>query len=272
MRIDRHNTRTPLVHFPLRGIVTHRGEPISRRLVMPELLENRNAPGALVPWPVGLGDLATNLSGDGLLIAESLSHSSEEIFYYRSDSLSSSSAFLFPSENFVNALRTAEASSQLAQTSINTTRQSTESRSPVQLVAINKAFESYSLNDLNLVPINPQLPPPVIQPIEPPDDQQLVETPLPDDLQEETDVTPPMTTTNPATQTPALITQPVITAPESEHNQPNNQSDEQTPPPVIQPVITDPESEHNQPNSAPETPPPLIQPVIMDPESEHNQG
>jgi hypothetical protein len=248
----------------------------SRRLLMPELLESRNAPGALFPLPAVFGAFVTDLGGDEQLNIESLYRPTAETTYYRSDSLPTSATLLVSSESLANVLREAESHGRLTQTTIDIARQATVFRSPTQLLAVNAAFESYSLNDLNLVPINPQLPPPVIQPIEPPDsqtpdDQSLDGTDLPSDSGANTDTTPPVTTTDPASETPPLVTQPVITDPESEHNQPNNATDVLTPPPVIQPVITDPESEHNQPSPEAETPPPLIQPVIMDPESEHNR-
>jgi hypothetical protein len=239
-------------------MVNSRHDQTSRRLVMPELLESRNAPGALLPLPVLWDLFAADTSDAGPPLARGLSLSREESTYYRSDLISTASVPHLANASLANTWLAAETNDQPTQVKVDIARQATEFRTPAQLLAVNTAFASFSLNDVALVPINPQLPPPVIHPVEPPDGKTQDAHNLPDNSSEEAAVTPPR------------ITQPVIMDPESEHNQPNSEPEHLTPPPVIQPVITDPSSEHNQPSPETETPPPLIQPVIMDPESEHN--
>jgi hypothetical protein len=239
-------------------MIASRGEQTSRRLVMPELLESRNAPGALLPLPVFWNAFAGDLQDAGLPIIEDLSQQTEGQTYYRTDLVSMSLTNPISSENITNVFRPGEATDQLTQIKIDTARQTTEFRTPEQLQVVNSAFASFSLNDIALVPINPQLPPPVIHPAEPSEGESQEESHLPNDSPKEIAETPP------------VVTQPVITDPTSEHNLQNGATENLTPPPVIQPVITDPESEHNQPSPSVEMPPPVIQPVIMDPESEHN--
>jgi hypothetical protein len=234
---------------------------------MPELLESRNAPGAMLPLPAVLGEFTSAEPSGGALFAEP--PAGADRISYRSDARSSPALHLSV-ENFVNALRTAEAKGRWGQTRIETARQSTELRTPAQIAAVNSALESFSLNNLAAIPLNILVPPPVIQPVEPPDEEPASPS-LPSTPEAIAEPTPTGTTSDgasgpsrgaPLTPGTEAAVPPVVIPAEPE-----------TPPPVIQAVITDRDSEHNQPTPEPEveTPPPVIQPVITDPASEHNQ-
>jgi uncharacterized protein GlcG (DUF336 family) len=131
-------------------------------------------------------------------------------------------------------------------------------------------------------PTIPDLPPAIVVDPVPVDPAPVVE-------EGETASEPP---TQPVVETPAEVPpviQPVITDPESEHNQPSPEPVEPEAPPTVEQVAGETahhgESSTSEPPSVPvtpepepaateessEVPPPLVQPVIMDPESEHNQ-
>jgi hypothetical protein len=254
MRVIMHKRRTWLANHSHRVIPAEPHYTASRRLSMPEQLEGRNAPSAMLALLPVFGASVVVDDNKNLLLAEPPRPEAQT--YYRSNANPTPPVQPFSIENFVNALRAAELEGQQGQTHIDTARQATEFRTPAQIAAVSMAFDSFEATDYRSIFFDARLiPPPIIHPVEPPEEE-------PEPLTTPEAITTPLPPENAVDSHPAMEV-PVSTDEEADV----------TPPPVIQPVITAPESEHNQPSPDPanETPPPLTQPVIMDPESEHNQ-
>ncbi len=135
---------------------------------MPERLESRNAPGVLLPMPGLLGDF-----GDS---GEDSAHFSterpEDRTYYRTDSLARSPELHFSIQNFIETLRAEEAANQSNQSATQVARQATEFQLSNESAAFHRAIETLFSDEfaprfLPVMPAIPEVPPPVIHPVEP---------------------------------------------------------------------------------------------------------
>lgn len=275
MRANIERAQTWLADFARRAGSARRLRIAPRRLLMPELLEHRNAPGAMLPVPAMFGSLAESDNATSLYAEPP--HT--EVQVYRTSGIESSRGLHFSIENFVDALRAAEISARQSQTRLEANRQATEFRTPTQLAAVNTAFESLFTSDLESLLMNAALVAPlVIQPVEPPIEEPPVEETQvePEPASAPEAIAEPTPTGNPSTGgtapttgastapspvgtlTPPLITQPVFVDPVDPPADTEQLS--ATPPATPEPV-----------EEVPVEVPPMTQPVIMDPESEHNQ-
>jgi|GEM_PF-1090895 len=246
---------------------------------MPERLESRHAPGAMLPL-LPLFSSAGE-SGDEPA-AEFVTVERRSVRYdYRGEALARSPELHFSIQNFIEALRADEAASQPHHVQRQIVPPVTESRIPAQLAAISKAFESL----LDEEPVAPEVPPPVIQPVEP--------GPEPEPAASGSGtVAEPTPTGSEDTQGSGAVVAlpvseavaPVVPVEESDIVREDASKGEretasvvvvanegqvvEVPPVMIQPVITDPESEHNQPSlEEPSSEPEFVEPVpVAEPE------
>ena len=255
---------------------SHRSNCTPRRIVAPERLESRNAPGALLPL------LSSPLEGD-THSPEELEHDAAEnrqvIYVYQAEySNRPESTFDFSFERAANSFFGQQYFNQ--QPNAASPRiEIAQPRIPYETAVLDKAFEMLSEGGIGE---SEELPPPLIQPVimdpaSPHNRPDLQPVPISPPAYTGTgspptaasspsgtiqiDVSSPLTP--PQEVVPPLVLPPNVTAPE--------QQPAEIPPPVIQPVIMDPDSDHNIPTSVPgEIDHRIIQPVIMDPASEHN--
>ncbi len=291
-----YQARQWLAEISRGSIRSKRSRCAPRRLLMPERLEDRNAPGALLPL---ITMLPTASEWEGRDNSTFAAAERREVRYdYRADAMASSPELHFSIQSFVEALRTEESTRQQRHVQNQVKLQTFESSIPKDLVALNEVFASLADDPI-------QAPPLVIQPIEPgpepesepqppatgpsattptvtgsenttvaapvnallpvnqPSIPPLPEVPMPvevvpienelsvDDTTSETPITQPLGPAGEPLATEAP-NDPVIAPPTTEPTSPavpNTPVEE--PPLVIQPVITDPESEHNQPSPEP---------------------
>jgi uncharacterized protein GlcG (DUF336 family) len=243
--------RTWLADFA-RQPAARRSRVAPRRLLMPELLESRNAPGAMLPLPPMLGSFAGEDTDSDPLFKES--QRAEVRTYYRSDAVFSSPQLHFSIENFIAALRAAEAAGEQSQKQLDTARRATEFRPTAEIAAVNRAMESFVANDIASLFMADLVPPPVIRPVEPPEEEPTEEPEPPSAPEAIAEPTPTGSESTggsaPVAGAPAVpredASDPVPAMPAQPAEEPGELS-----PPMIQPVIMDPESEHNQPSPEP---------------------
>ena len=235
----------------------NRQSRLARRLLRPELLENRYAPTGMIPL-----ELMAALVSDESERIDSLDDKSprtEIRAYYRRDASWTAPEWHNSIPDSLAVLHESEPDHQQAQKHADASRQMTEFRTPDEIAAINSVFESFKPRDIGILTwVGELVPPPVIQPVEPLDSQPRPELGL-----------EPVETLLP---TPGKIIGGEALVSESSGNLPNdtlpgNLSGTEN---LAENLTGDPVSTDGVQGPA-EIPPPVIQPVIMDPESEHNQ-
>jgi uncharacterized protein GlcG (DUF336 family) len=273
-----------LAHGPRRS---KRPNCAPRRLLMPERLEGRNAPGGLVPLMPSFGSSGSDWDAD-----ESENYTTSRRTD-RAGALSPTPALTNSVDSFILALRAEEA------------RERNSSSRPFEPQPPNDAVrDSIFGNEIGpmFVPVFfavPVIDPPVIHPVEPGPEPET-ETPsgtgsdaiaVPTPTGSENSTPPAAPTAPPVSdpETPAIPDlppvvsvdpvsvdpAPVVPTPVSEEGEteseppaePVNQVPADEPPPMIQPVITDPDSEHNPPSTEPPTEP-VVAPPVEEPNGE----
>ncbi|TWU25539.1 hypothetical protein [Bythopirellula polymerisocia] len=268
-----------------------------RRIVAPERLESRNAPGVMLPLFGSLFEAELNQSDE---IQSSATHNRVLLQYYRTEAVAPPLAGQLNEPIFIEKILAEDKSLEYAPTvSVP------ESHVPYEIAVLDAAFDSISSefgSSLNELP--PLLTQPVIMdPASTHNWVDLVPLPvteanLPDvgagsiavrtqtgSIRSEVSAPLPAPKDVVVPVAPPMI-QPVITDPASEYNSPSFEGESlvaplapAAPPLMIQPVITGPASVYNAPGFtgellaepvAPEAPPLMIQPVISDPTSEYN--
>ncbi len=237
------------------GAIRSRGSYCApRRLLMPERLEHRNAPSALLPLLTMLSSASEFESSENYAFQETERRGLA--YYYQSPATTDSHDIDFLMQQVFDAWQVEESTRQEWSVQQPLKLETFESRIPQDLVALNAVFASLGENPT-------EEPPRVIQPVEPGPEpeplavQQPMQGPNSSVIPSESTVDAPNEASDslpvdfisepPTVESPS---NPVIDLSEKQHTSPDVPNDSiADAPPVIQPVITDPESEHNQPSS-----------------------
>ncbi len=254
-----------------------------RRIVSPERLESRNAPGVMLPLFGSTFDGAGNLAGESdTTSARERSEGRVFRYSYYSEAVAPRPEMSMAIAPFVEELRSSELTSAVP---LNTGE--SQIRVPYEIAALDAAFASYSAGlNRGLSELSQRLIQPVIMDPASPHNQEepapipvaevnsphssagtgsgAVSTPTPTG-NVRTDVSAPL----PA---PKQVVVPIVLPTPTEETLPEPVTPVTTPteavpvdlgPRIIQPVIMDPESEHNVPSPEPPVQEVQIEPLVL---------